>query len=386
MIEFRLNVADEQLESLHARLRHTRLSPDFANDDWGYGVEQSWLSGMIDYWADEFDWRAQEALMNAVPQFSVTIHGLPIHFQYVKGTSPRSIPLILSHGWPWTFWDWHGVIGPLTDPGSHGLDPSLSFDLVIPSLPGFGFSSPLRRPVGCRDVARVWDTLMHEVLEYPRYGAVGGDWGGKITGELAQLFPERVIGAYSTLQAVAGFTPSLDGSGRFAADEEWMEVRMAEARPLVSSHLEVHRRDPQTLAYALNDSPAGLAAWIWERRLNWRDPDTMIDEIADRDFLCTTASIYWFTQTIGTSMRFYRDNFGSAIPPRNDPSTSRITPMAFGITPKDVLFMPHAEAAASTNLERWSYLPRGGHFAAYEIPGELSADVHSFFASLRVVP
>lgn len=379
---FTIAVPESALTALRSRLRQTRLPDDHSNDDGGYGLPRDWLAEMIDYWSTSYDWRDHERQLNAVPQFRVVIDDIPVHFQWVRGVGARTIPLVLSHGWPWTFWDWNGVLGPLTDPAAHGIDSDVAFDVVVPSLPGFGFSSPLRRPMGCRDVAELWNTLMRSVLGYERYAAVGGDWGGKVTGELAQLHPEHLIGAYSTLQTIPGVTPSLDGAGRFAADEQWMAEQMAAARPTVTSHLEVHRRDPQTLAYALNDSPAGLAAWIWERRRNWRDPGTLHDVAADRDFLCTTASIYWFTQTIGTSMRFYRDNFGERIPaplPRSGPAP---TPVGFGITPKDVLYMPRAEAEEHVNLTHWSVLPRGGHFSAYEIPDELARDIHAFVGAL----
>lgn len=379
---FTLAVSDADLDELHRRVRQARVPDDFANDDGGYGLPRAWVTDMLDYWSGDFDWRAQEARINAVPQFRVTLDDVPIHFQWVRGEGERTVPVILSHGWPWTFWDWNQVIGPLTHPAAHGISSEIAFDVVVPSLPGFGFSSPLRRPMGCRGVAELWNTLMRDVLGYDRYAAVGGDWGGKVTGELAQLYPEHVIGAYSTLQTIPGVTPSLDGADRFAPDERWMSEQMSAARPTVTSHLEVHRRDPQTLAYALNDSPVGLAAWIWERRRNWRDPDTLDDVAADRDFLCTTASIYWFTQTIGTSMRFYRDNFGERIPPPLPRSGPSPTPVGFGITPRDVLYMPRAEAQQHVNLVHWSLLPRGGHFSAYEIPHELASDIHAFVRPL----
>ena len=379
--EFTVNIPQGDVDRLRDRLRTTTLADDFANDDGAYGLRRPWLADMIEYWADGFDWRAQESAMNAFPHFRTRIDGIPVHFMHIRGTGERRIPIVLTHGWPWTFWDWKDVIGPLTDPRSHGIDSPISFDVVVPSVPGFGFSSPLRRPVGCRDVARLWDSLMHEGLGYDHYVAAGGDWGGKVTGEIGFLFPDRVIGAYSTLQAIAGSTPSLDGANRFAPDEQWMADQMAAARPFVTSHLEVHRRDPQTLSYALSDSPAGMAAWIWERRMSWRDPGTLDDVAADRDFLCTTASLFWHTGTIGTSMRFYRDNFGDRIAPRPDGPTAR-TPFGFGITPRDVLYMPRAEAAAQVNLQHWSTLSRGGHFSAYEVPDELSADIHAFVTGL----
>lgn len=380
---FTIEIPDEAVGALRDRLRSARLAPDFANDDWGYGMERTWLAGMLEYWAEEFDWRAQEARLNALPHYRVVIDGVPVHFVWVRSGDPHAIPLILTHGWPWTFLDWIDTIGPLTDPAAHGSVSDISFDIIIPSLPGFGFSSPLDKPIGCRDVAHLWDTLMREHLGYETYGVAGGDWGGKVSAEIGQLFPEHVIGAYSTLQAIPGSTPPLDATGRFADDEAWMVDRMRKTTPLVLSHLAVHRHDPQTLAYALNDSPAGLAAWIWERRISWSDPLARDEVMADRDFLCTTASIYWFTETIGTSMRFYRENFGDRIPAPVDVEQRSITPMGYGILPRDILFMPRREVEEQLNLQHWSMLSRGGHFSAYEIPAELSADIHAFFGKVR---
>ena len=376
---FTIAVTDEAIADLHRRLERSRLSSDFANEDGTYGLRSGWLRDMVRYWSGDFDWRHHESMMNDVPQFVVEIDGVPVHFAHIRGRGPDSIPIVLTHGWPWTFWDWRNVIGPLTDPIAHGLPDAPSFDVVIPSLPGFGFSSPLMRPISCRETAVLWDRLMHEHLGYATYAAAGGDWGSKVTGELGQLFPDRVRGIYLMMLALPGRTAPLTTDGRFAEDEQWMVDRMAQTYPLVSSHLAVHRQDPQTLAYALNDSPAGLAAWIWERRLSWRDSDIPGDPGADPDFLCATASIYWFTQTIGTSMRFYKDNFGDRIAP----SLGRITvPTAFGTGPKDLVYMPRAEAELATNLRRWTIFSAGGHFAPNETPGVVAEELGRFFGAL----
>ena len=376
---FTIEITDEAIADLRRRLERSRLSNDFANEDGAYGLRAGWLRDMLRYWSDDFDWRHQESMMNDVPQFIVEIDGVAVHFARVKGRGPDSIPIILTHGWPWTFWDWRNVIGPLTDPRAHGMPDAPSFDVIIPSLPGFGFSSPLTRPISCRETAVLWDRLMHEHLEYATYAAAGGDWGSKVTGELGQLFPDRVRGIYLMMLALPGRTAPFTTDGRFAEGEQWMVDRMAQTFPLVSSHLAVHRQDPQTLSYALNDSPAGLAAWIWERRLSWRDPEVPEDPGADPDFLCTTASIYWFTETIGTSMRFYKDNFGDRIAP----PLGRITvPTAFGTGPRDLVYMPKAEAELATNLQRWTIFPVGGHFAPNETPVLVAEELGQFFGSL----
>ncbi|MBV0895553.1 epoxide hydrolase family protein [Microbacterium sp. NC79] len=377
---FRIDVSDHAITELKDRLDSTRLPHDFNNDDGTYGLEARWLADMLRYWREDFDWRSVEARMNAVPQFLATIDDTPIHFQHVKGLGKRVVPIILCHGWPWTFWDWKGVIGPLSDPLAYGLPDDIAFDVVVPSLPGFAYSSPIDRGIGCRETARLFNTLMTTLLGYETYVAAGGDWGGKVAGELALMHPASVLASYTTLQAVPGHTAPLDTEGRFSDDERWMAERLAEALPTMTSHLEVHRRDPQTLAYALNDSPAGLAAWIWERRRAWRDPATLTDIDADREFLCTTASLFWFTQTIGTSMRFYSENFGDKLPAM--PEKSQPPRMGFGILPKDILFLPRAEADAAADVVHWSRLAEGGHFSAYEVPDLLAADIREFVVGL----
>lgn len=379
--EFRIRIPDEDLDDLARRLRSTRWADDFGNEEWAYGVERGWLEGMVEQWAAT-DWRASEEAMNALPHRRVVLDGVPVHFVHVRGTGPDPTPLVLTHGWPWTFWDFKDVIGPLTDPASHGGDPAHSFDLVVPSLPGFGFSSPLRTTgIGCRATALLWDRLMREVLGYDTYAAAGSDFGAKVSGELGHVFPDHVRGVHMTLLAVPGATPSLDPT-RFTGDEAWMGHRMAEALPSVTSHLAVHRQDPQTLAYALTDSPVGMAAWIWERRRAWSDPSTL-DEEAERAFLCDTASLYWFTRTIGSSMRFYRENHGDRLPPLLARTPRVPVPTAYGVAPRDVLMMPRSEAERETDLRRWSVYSRGGHFAPHEIPQEWTADVRAFFADLR---
>ena len=195
---FHLAVPDAELAALQRRLRDARWSPDFSNDDWAYGTNAVYLKELVAYWQDGFDWRAQEAAMNAVPQFRTVIDGVPVHFVHCRGKGPNPMPLIMSHGWPWTFWDFAKVIGPLTDPAAHGGDPADSFDVVIPSLPGFGFSSPLTVPgITAVRTADLWHTLMTEELGYDRYAVHGGDWGGFVTAQLAHKYHASVIGMHA---------------------------------------------------------------------------------------------------------------------------------------------------------------------------------------------
>jgi pimeloyl-ACP methyl ester carboxylesterase len=368
---FTVAIPDAELDDLRRRLEATRWADDFGNDDWAYGLERGWLEKMAGYWAGEFDWRAQEDAINAFPQFRVELDGVPVHFVHVRGAGEGRIPLVLSHGWPWTFWDYRDVISPLADAG---------FDVVVPSLPGYGFSTPLRTTgVALRRIGELWVTLMRDVLGYDRFAAAGGDWGAAVTAELGHAHAQHLLGAYLTMATWPGQDLSALVPERFAEDEQWMLPRLAEAGGLAASHMAVQRSDPQTLAYALVDSPVGTAAWLWERRRAWSDCDGDVLSVFDRDFLCTTASIYWFTRTIGTSFRLYFEHFAGGWQPCHDRRPIVEAPTGIGVFPKDLLFMPRSIAEQDVNLVRWSVLPRGGHFAPAEQPELVVQELIAFF-------
>lgn len=384
---FTIAVPDSDLAELRARLAGTRWADDFGNGDWRYGVERGWLEEMVRYWRDDYDWRATEREINRLPQFMATIEGVPIHFVHIRGKGPNSMPLLLVHGWPWTFMDFHALIGPLTDPAAHGGDAADAFDLIIPSLPGHGFSMPLTTTgLTVPRHAAIFAALMTEVLGYSRYAVAGGDWGAAITNLMAHAYPEQVIGLLATIP----FYPGLDLADltpdRFAADEQWMLARQAESAPTVASHFTVHSSDPQTLAYALVDSPVGTAAWLWERRRSWSDCGGDLLAAHDRDFLCTLASIYWLTRTIGTSLRTYWEHAhagGLPIKPLHDRQPAIEVPAGYAIGPKEVMLIPRALAAANTNLRRWRVLPKGGHFSFAEQPDLMAGELRTFFRPLR---
>ncbi len=339
---------------------------------------------MVRYWSEEFDWRAQEAAINRFPNYLVELDGIPIHFIHARGNGPNPRPLILTHGWPWTFWDWKDVIGPLTDPAAHGGDAASSFDVVVPSLPGAGFSTPLSTTgLHARRVAELWVTLMRDVLGYDRFGAGGCDWGSVVTAELGHTRPDAITGVWLTLPALPGVNLRDVVPEMYADDERWMLERMAQARSVIQAHLTVHTYEPQTISYALADSPTGTAAWIWSRRRDWSDNDGDVLAVFDRDFLCTTASIYWLTGTIATSLRLYREQLMPAPPaPLHDRRPAIEVPTAFAVFPREVLLIPRSLAAELTNLQRWSLMPRGGHFGPSEQPALVVRELQEFFAPL----
>ena len=376
---FRIFIPDARLEDMRRRIGTASWPGDFGNERWHYGVEQGWLQDMASYWANDYDWRAAEARMTVLPQFRAEIDGNPIHFIHIRCGRPDAIPLLLIHGWPETFWDWQGVIADLASEV-----PGPAFDLVVPSLPGVAFSSPLcKTGVNVREIARLWVRLMCDVLGYPRFAAAGGDWGSLIAAELGHAHPERMLAIHLTMvvlhEAAASDIPLSD----YAPEERWMAARMHEVGPQMMSHIVPHSSDPQTLAYAMADSPVGTAAWLWERR--WAGRGDTGDP--DRDALCTLASLYWLTNTIGSSMRIYREQFSGGGQGMDWPLLHRRQPQipvptGVALAPKEVMFLPRAAVARRTNLRRWQLLARGGHFLAAEEPGLLSAEYRAFFGDV----
>ena len=385
MEQFRIEIPDAALDDLRARLRHPRWPLDPGNGRWQYGVPRPWLEELVEYWRDGYDWRAHEAAMNRYDHFRVTLDDVPLHFLYRRGIGPAPTPLILTHGWPWTFWDFAEVIDPLADPGAHGGDPADAFDVVVPSLPGFGFSTPLdRTDVTVRETARLWVRLMTEVLGYERFAAHGGDWGASVTAQLGHEFPERMIGVHMSLPVLLGvsYYSGLHADDYGPDEQGWFE-RMQRRMRTAESHVAVHTRDPQTLAYALNDSPVGLAAWILERRRAWSDHDGDVFDALSRDFLLTNVTLYWLTESIGSSMRYYWDTWRERERLVHDRQPAIEVPTGIAVFPNDLVFVPKRLAEQYTNLVQWSVMPRGGHFAAAEDPDLLVDDMRGMFRPFR---
>lgn len=386
---FTVAIPEADLADLRDRLGRARWADDLGNADWRYGVERGWLEDMARYWREDYDWRATERRINALPQFKAEIDGVPLHFVHIRGKGPKPMPLLLVHGWPWTFMDFHGLMGPLTDPAAHGGAAADSFDLIVPSLPGQGFSMPLTRTgLDVPALADLFARLMTEVLGYERFAVGGGDWGAAITNLMAHAFPERVIGLLATIPFFPGLDLTAITAADYAPDEQWMRDRSAEAAPHVVSHFTVQSHDPQTLAYALVDSPIGTAAWLWERRRAWSDCGGNLLAVHDRKFLCDLASIYWLTRTIGTSLRTYWEHAragGLPFAPLHDRKPAIEVPCGYAIAPKEVMLIPRSLAGKGTNLQRWSVLPKGGHFAFSEQPALLTEELRAFFRPLREI-
>lgn len=387
----RLTVESAALEDLSARLARTRWSPEIGNDQWQYGTNGAFLRSLVDYWREDFDWGAQEAKINDFAHYRVEITaGVPLHFIHQPGVGPNPLPLVLTHGWPWTFWDWHALIGPLSDPGRYGGDPSDAFDVIVPSLPGFGMSTPLARTgVTAPVVADLWHVLMRDVLKFPRFAAAGGDWGSFVTWELGTRYADSMAGVYLSFPPLwhAGGVENLRSEDYAQSEAGWLEKTRRQWETAVS-HLTVHSRDHQTLAWALNDSPVGLAAWLLERRRNWSDCHGDLASRYTKDFLLTNVCLYWFTQSIASSMQLYAEQFrAGSVAADNYTGASAPAyikaPTGIGVYPGEVALLSRKICERAANLRYWSVLPEGGHFAPAEVPQIYLQELRTFFRPLR---
>lgn len=378
---FRITVSEDDLEDLRKRLARTRWPDELPEVGWRYGVPVGYLKELAEYWRTSYDWRKYEAELNAFPQFTTQIDGANVHFLHLRSTGPDALPLILTHGWPGSIVEFLNVIGPLTDPRAHGGDPADAFHLVIPSIPGYGFSGPTR-DIGWTTarVAKAWAELMSR-LGYERYGAQGGDWGAFISPELGRIDPDHVVGVHVNA-ATVGFIPfgpvDPDELATFTDTEKARLARLEKFMAEMNGYFQIQATRPQTLAYGLSDSPAGQLAWIVEKFKEWTDWSAELPEDAvDRDHMLTNVMLYWLTGTAGSSARLYYENMHF---PSWDqrPST---TPAGVAVFAEDVAIRRYGERG--NNIVHWSDFDRGGHFAAMEVPDLLVGDVREFFRGLR---
>ena len=374
------------LDDLRARLRATRW-PDAPEDaGWSLGTDVAYLRELVDYWAEEFDWPAQEAALARIPRFRLEVGGLGIHFAHVRAVRPQgaavptgaspAMPLILSHGWPDSFWRYSKVIPLLTDPGAHGADPADAFDVIVPDMPGFGYSErPSGRPLNSIDVADLWAELM-DALGYGRFGAAGGDIGSHVSRYLALDFPERVLAVHRTDAGIPVALPGLE----LTPQERAFVADAAAWNSSEGAYAAMHRTKPQTEAVGLTDSPAGLAAWIVEKLRSWSDCHGDLESSYTKDEVLTLVTMYWLTGTIGSSMRMYNAN--SAIPPEQLARRVEV-PSGFALFPGDIVRPPREWLDRAANTVHVSEPPRGGHFAAFEEPELYAQELRDFFRPYR---
>jgi pimeloyl-ACP methyl ester carboxylesterase len=377
-----INVDQAALDDLRARIRATRLPDPARGQPWEYGTDLGYLRELLAYWADEFDWRAQERDLARFTHRQAEIDGMRVHFVHERAVQGDGIPLLLGHGWPSTFLELLPLVPLLTDPRAHGID-GPAFDLVIPSLPGYGFSDRPMRPMTYRDQAGLFHRLMRG-LGYSRYGAGGGDFGAGIATFMALDDPEPLIGLHLTNLELA---PYLGPGSRPLTDAERRYLdQAAEWDANERGYTAIQSTKPQTLSYGLTDSPAGLAAWILEKWRSWSDSGGNLESRFSRDFLLTTITLYWLTGTIGSSIRDYSDNRRWQGEPRLGPDDFVRVPTAVAEFPH--MYVPEGEpprewAERLYDVRRWTSMPRGGHFAPAEEPDLVARDIAQFFGALR---
>lgn len=382
---FSVHIPDSVLTDLAERLARVRWAEDFGNAGWDYGTNGAYLRTLVEYWRDEYDWRKHEQAINRFSHYRTQLEGTPIHFVWERGKGPKPIPLILSHGWPWTFWDFHKVIGPLTDPAAFGGDPADAFDVVVPSLPGFGFSTPLTTTgINFWRTADLWVQLMQDVLGYGRFGAHGDDWGALVTAQLGHKHADKIIGSHFTLMAPLDvFVGQLPPASAYAADEQGWYERNLHFFSAESGYSAIQMTKPQTLAFALNDSPVGQCAWILEKRRTWSDCGGDVERRFSKDELLTTITLYWATQSAGTSARYYYECVHNPWRPAHTRTPVVEAPTGVAVFDKEVILMPRQWAKQYYNLQHWARYPSGGHFAPMEEPAVLVDDIRAFFRPLR---
>ena len=377
---FRIDVPQEDLDDLSDRLGRTRWPGEIVGAGWDRGAPLDYLKELAEYWRTSYDWREWEARLNGFPQFATTIDGQDVHFLHVRSPEPGAFPLILGHGWPGSVVEFLDVIGPLTDPRSHGGDPADAFHLVIPSLPGFGFSGPVREPGwDSFRIAGAFAGLMAR-LGYERYGAQGGDFGAFISPDLGRVDEDHVAGVHVNA-ATVGFIPFGDVDvavlSGFTDAEKVRVERMNRFLSDGNGYFQIQGTRPQTIAYGLTDSPVGQLAWVVEKFKEWSHPSAALPEKAiDRDHMLTNVMLYWLTATGASSAHLYYESTHSSHWP-----TPSAVPTGVAVFAEDVPIRRFAEQV--NNIVHWSEFDRGGHFAAMEAPDLLVGDIRGFFRGLR---
>ena len=376
--KFEIAISDEVLEDLRDRLARTRLPDQIPNTGWSQGADLAYMKDLLEYWRDGFDWREQERALGEFDHFRTTIDGQRIHFIHERSPHRGAHPLLITHGWPGSIVEFLHVIRPLTHPEEHGGRAEDAFHVVCPSLPGYGFSDPTGE-LGwdIERTAQAWKVLMSR-LGYERYGAQGGDWGALVTTNLGVADAEHLSGIH--LNMALAFPPPEGEAGLSDADKAIL-AGTAEYDATGSGYMKIQSTKPQSLGFALNDSPAGLAAWITEKFHGWLDCDGMIENCITRDQLLTNITIYWVTQTITSSTRFYYETLTN---PRIAILFGRVeVPVGILDSPKEILRYPRSWVERHYNVQHWTAATRGGHFAALEQPELFVEDVRDFFRALR---
>lgn len=376
---FRLHVPEATLKDLDERLARVRWPETPPLEPWSTGTSIAYMQELVAYWRDRYDWREHEARLNGFQQFRVPLAGIDLHFIHEPGKGPAPMPLLLSHGWPGSVVEFKRLLPMLTDPARFGADPADAFTVVAPSLPGYTLSFAAGQPrFGVIEIADTFASLMTDVLGYQRFGAQGGDWGAFVTSRLGYQFPDRLLGIHINLLSVRR-----DASIKDPTPEERRFLdQLAHWLKEETGYQWIQGTRPTTLSFGLTDSPVGLAAWIAEKFQRWTDNDGTIESAVDRDLMLTNIMLYWVTGAIGSSFWPYYDRMHTPWP---IPDGGKITvPTGYAEFPKEILSPPRSLAERTyENIQRWTTLQKGGHFAALEQPEVLAEEVRAFFRPLR---
>jgi microsomal epoxide hydrolase len=375
---FRISIPQSTIERILRRVKDARWPDRLDSSDWRYGANWDYMKSLASFWTTKYDWRRAEATLNRYPQFIASIGGYDVHFYHVRGKGPRPLPLVLTHGWPGSVFEFQEAIGPLSDPAGFGGSADDAFDVVVPSIPGFGFSSKPKAPIGPPTTAKLWHELMTSVLGYQKFGAQGGDWGSTVTTLLARAFPDSMIGIH--LNAAGGGI----GNAADATEEErnWQRVSTA-YRTAETDYFNEQQHKPATVAFALYDNPLGAAAWITEKFRVWTDSGTAVEPVVSKDQILTNVMIYLVTDTTATGVWFYR---GSADDQSLNVRPGKITvPTGFASFPAEMPLLnpPRSVLERGFNIVQYTKMPRGGHFACLEQPQLFVDDVRALFRKLR---
>ena len=374
---YRIQVPEAVLTDLHRRLDATRWAEPLPGDPWEHGASIEYIRELCAHWRHRYDWRHHEAALNQFPQFLCEVDGVDLHFWHVKGKGPNPVPLLLVHGWPGSIYEFHHLIGPLTDPAAHGGDPADSFDVVIPALPGYGFGGKPREPGwDAKRVASAFDTLMRQHLGYPRYGYQGGDWGAIVGMALGAHHGASVLGLHLNM-ALAPPPPGEENTEE--AKKVGAQAAAWQKAETGYSHLQATK--PLSLGIAQSDSPAGIAAWIVEKFRTWSDCGGDVESVFSKDWLLTNLMFYWAPNSIASAAHLYRET--TARSPQERLYAPVPVPTAVALFPKEILKSPRRWLAHRFDLRRYTEMPHGGHFAAVEQPKLLLEDVRAFFRGLR---
>ncbi len=375
---YRIHVPDEVLADLSARLQLTRFPDYFSEGDWDMGIDVPYIRELVAYWRSHFDWRAYEDRLNRLPHYTTTIDNQNIHFIHVRSPRPNALPLLMVHGWPGSVIEFRKVVDRLADPPRDGSEERQAFHLVIPSLPGYGFSGPTReRGWNIERTVRAFAELMRR-LGYSRYGAQGGDWGAMITTRLAEFDEPHVVGLHTNMP----IAPAPEKPGDLTGEEAQRLQRFEEHMARETGYARIQGTKPQTVGLALNDSPAGLLGWIVEKFHTWSDCGGDLESVFSRDDLIANVMTYWVTQTAASAARFYFENH---LPEMDVPDgVARVSvPTGVARFPRELVLMPRSWLERRYNIVHWTEMHRGGHFAAMEQPELFADDVTKFFTALR---